>query len=212
MTLGGVINWLQALVWILIVGDVLALVVGLAMLISPRHLDQWSRLGNTWFSTRNLLKPLDTSHDADSIMLRYPRVLGGVLLVSAVVIVVKGSIFANAMGTVEGGRLLAQFFTGVNWASAAWEMLWASMMLIILLGALAAATIGALSLFRLDILRYWSDAANRWVSLRRSSKPLEVPRYSVDTMVRATPRVWGGVITLLALYVLVMLSWFARGV
>ena len=211
MMLGGVINWLQALTWILIVCDVFALIVGLMMLISPRHLDQWSRLGNTWFSTRNLLKPLDDLHDADHILLRYPRLLGGILLASAVVIVVKGSIFANTVGTAGGGRLLARFFNGVNWAAAAWETLWASMMLLILLGALLAATIGALSLFRLDILQYWSDAANRWVSLRRSGKPLEAPHYNVDNLVRATPRVWGGVITLLALYVLVTLSWFARG-
>lgn len=211
MTLGGEINWLQAITWILIVCDVFALLVGLMMLISPRHLDQWSRLGNTWFSTRNLLRPLDTSHDADRIMLRYPRLLGGILLASAVLIVIKGSMFANAVGTVEGGRLLARFFSGVNWAAAAWETLWASMLLLILLGALVAATIGALSLWRLDILRYWSEAANRWVSLRRSGKPLEAPRYNVDNLVRATPRIWGGVITLLALYVLVTLSWFGRG-
>jgi hypothetical protein len=80
-----------------------------------------------------------------------------------------------------------------------------------MLGALTAVVVGLMSLFRLDQLRSWSGSVNRWISMRKMTKPLDTPHYQLDKLVVAQPRLWGGVITLLALFSAVVLWWFVLG-
>ena len=198
------------IVMVLIAGNLFAVLVGVLMMVAPGRLDAWTRLGNTWISTRKLLKPLEVSRDTDTAMLRYPRVLGAVLLAGAVLILIKGWMFIAGISVVDGSRMLARFFAPTKLAAGAWETLWLSMIVLIVLGALSALAVGFLSMFKVEILKKWSGVANRWVSTRRAMKPLDRPYYGLDRFIRSKPRVWGGIITAFALYTLVMLLWFAR--
>ncbi len=198
------------IIMVLIAGNLFAVLIGVMMVVAPGRLDAWSRLGNTWISTRKLLKPLEVSRDTDTAMLRYPRVLGAVLLAGAVLILIKGWMFIAGISAVDGGRILARFFAPTKLAAGAWETLWVSMIVLIALGALSALAVGLLSLFKVEILKKWSDVANRWVSTQRALKPLDRPHYGLDRIIRGKPRIWGGIITAFALYTLVMLLWFVR--
>jgi len=207
----GGLEWLRYLVLILILGNILALVIGLMMTFAPQRLQAWLAPGGAWTSMRRLTKPLEIMREADATMLKYPRALGALLLAGAVFILVKGGLFVSEISGAQGGRMLARFFSGTTLAPPAWEMLWASAMLLILIGALAALAVGVLSAFKAETLRGWSALMNRWVSTRQAVKPAARPYYVLDEVVRHRPRVWGGVITLAAVYTLLMLAWFARG-
>lgn len=200
------------LILLLIIGNIFAFFIGVLMLVAPQKLGGLFSFANRWVSTREMTKSLSTPHQTDRAMLRYPRVLGAIMLVSAVLILIKGTIFISAVSIPEGGKLIARLYSGVVFPSGAWELIWTGMIIVILLGALLAIAVGLMALFQLGTLRGWAESVNRWISMRQVSKPLETPHYPLDNLVRTQPRLWGGLITLLALFSAIVLWWFVRHV
>jgi hypothetical protein len=205
-------SMLYYLVVLLIIGNVFAFGIGVLMLAAPQHLSAVFKFSNRWISTRKLTKPLEKQRQTERAMLRYPRVLGAILLASAALILIKGTIFVTGMSIAEGGRLLARLYGETNNSAGLWESLWISLIAFIVLGALTAVVVGLMSLFRLDQLRSWSGSVNRWISMRKMTRPLDTPHYQLDKLVVAQPRLWGGVITVLALFSAVVLWWLMLGV
>jgi hypothetical protein len=64
---------------------------------------------------------------------------------------------------------------------------------------------------RVETLKHLSSYADRWISTRQTAKPFSRPYYVIDHLVAERPKAWGGVITLLSIYALGMIAWFARG-
>jgi hypothetical protein len=158
-----------------------------------------------------MTKPLEKPRQADRAMLRYPRMLGAIMLASAALILIKGIIFISGVSAADGGRLLARLYSGVKLSAVAWEVIWVTLITIILLGAILAIAVGLMSLFKLGKLKHWAESANRWVSTRQLTKPLDMPHYHLDKMVSAKPQLWGGVITALSLFSSLVLWWFVLG-
>jgi hypothetical protein len=204
-------SMLYYLVVLLIIGNVFAFGIGVLMLAAPQQLSAVFKFSNRWISTRKMTKPLEKPRQTERTMLRYPRVLGAILLASAALILIKGTSFVTGMSVADGGRLLARLFGDASVSSALWESLWLSLVAFIMLGALTAVVVGLMSLFRPGQLRHWGKSANRWVSTRKLTKPLDTPHYHLDKLVLARPRLWGGVITVLALFSAVVLWWFMLG-
>lgn len=199
------------LILFLIFGNLFAFFIGVLMLAAPQRLGDLFRISNRWISTRRMTKPLEKPRQADRAMLRYPRVLGAIMLASAALILIKGIIFISGVSAANGGRLLARLYSGVNLSAVAWEVIWVTLITIILLGAILAIVVGLMSLFKLGKLKHWAESANRWVSTRQLTKPLDMPHYHLDKMVSAKPQLWGGVITVLALFSSLVLWWFVLG-
>ncbi|MHB8622437.1 MAG: hypothetical protein ACYC9J_05180 [Sulfuricaulis sp.] len=201
---------LYYLILILIIGNIFALGVGMLMLAAPQRLDAVFKISNRWISTRRAMKQLEMPHSTDRVMLRYPRVLGAIMLASAALILIKGAIFISNVSIADGGKLLAQFYRGTKLSSSVAQSLWLSLITIILFGAVLAMVVGLMSLFKLGKLKFWAESANRWISTRQLTKPLDLPHYHLDRLVSDSPRVWGGVITVLALFSAIVLWWFVR--
>lgn len=204
-------SMLYYLVMLLIVGNVFAFGIGVLMLAAPQELKAVFKFSNRWISTRKLTKPLAKPRHAEHAMLRYPRLLGSVLLASAALILIKGMIFVTGMGVAEGGRLLARLYGSADVSSGLWESLWISLVAFVMLGALTAVGVGLMAWFRPGLLKHWGKSTNRRVSTRKLTKPLDTPHYHLDKLVLARPRLWGGVITVLALFSAVVLWWFVLG-
>jgi hypothetical protein len=204
-------SMLYYLAVLLIIGNVFAFGIGVLMLVAPQELRAVFKFSNRWISTRQMTKPLEKPRPTDRAMLRYPRVLGAILLASAVLILIKGAIFVTGMSVADGGRLLARLYGDADISSSVWESLWISLIAFIMLGALTAVVVGLTSLFRPGQLKHWGKSVNRWVSTRKLTKPLDTPHYHLDKLVLARPRLWGGVITVLALFSAVVLWWFVLG-
>ncbi len=204
-------SMLYYLILFLIFGNLFAVFIGVLMIAAPQRLGNLFRISNRWISTRRMTKPLEKPRQADRTMLRYPRMLGAIMLASAALILIKGIIFISGVSAADGGRLLARLYGGVNLSAVAWEVIWLTLITIILLGAILAIVVGLMSLFKLGKLKHWAESANRWVSTRQLTKPLDMPHYHLDKMVSAKPQLWGGVITALALFSSLVLWWFVLG-
>ena len=202
---------LYYLILLLIFGNLFALFIGVLMIAAPQRLGDLFKISNRWISTRRVTKPLEMPRQADRAMLRYPRVLGAIMLASAALILIKGTIFISGVSAADGGNLLARLYSGVKLSAVAWEAIWVTLIMIILLGAILAIVVGLMSLFKVGKLKHWAESANRWVSTRQLTKPLDMPHYHLDKMVSAKPRLWGGVITALALFSSLVLWWFVLG-
>jgi hypothetical protein len=204
-------SMLYYLVVLLIFGNVFALLIGVLMLAAPQQLSALFNISNRWISTRRITKPLEMPRQTDLAMLRYPRVLGAILLASAALILIKGMNFITGISVADGGRLLARLYGDAGISSSAWESLWISLIAFIVLGTVMAVAVGLMSLFKLGKLKHWLEASNRWVSTRQVTKPLDTPHYHLDKLVVAQPRIWGGVITALSLFSAVVLWVFVLG-
>ncbi len=80
-----------------------------------------------------------------------------------------------------------------------------------LLGAVFAAFVALFLLLRPSMLREFEQGANRWISLRRALKPVEIARKGVDEYVFQHGRRVGIVLLLGSLYTLVLLTmWLSR--
>lgn len=194
---------------LLIAGNIFALLVGILMLAVPHRLEALFKVSDRWVSTKRTFEPLDLMHDTDRHVMRYPRVLGSVLVVGSIFILIRGGLFAAKMGAMEGGRLLARVFGG-KLPPPAWEVLWISLVAFLLLGALLALVLGILSFYRMETLKRWSEIANRWVATHQVFDPLDTPNYTLNKIVHEKSRLWGALITVCALLALVALFWYLR--
>ncbi len=203
-----VVRWLAV---VLIVGNVLAFIAGLSLLVIPKRVAHWLGLRTAHpVSVRRLTKMLETPRDSERAILRYPRMLGLALFVGGIFIFLRWSSFVASLSVVEGGRMLMRLFPN-SLPAPAGEALWLTILIVILLGALLAMFVGGVALIRVQTLKKLSSFTNRWFSTRQAVKPVARPYYGIDRLVASNPQVWGGVIVLLSVYTLAMIAWFARG-
>lgn len=201
----------QLIVHVLIAGNLFALLVGILMLTVPHRLQSLFKVSDRWVSTKRTFEPLDLMHDADRHFFRRPRVLGGVLIAGAVFILIRGGLFAANVDAARGGRLLSRIF-GATLPIPVWEILWITLVSVLMLGALLALTLGTLSFYRLETLKRWSAVANRWVATQHLFEPLDSPNYLLNKIVHEKSRLWGALITVFALGALIALVWYLRWV
>lgn len=203
------IQFAHLIAYLLIAGNVFALLVGILMLAVPQRLEALFNISDRWVSTQRAFEPLDLVHDSERHLFRYPHVLGGILVIGAAFILVRGGLLAANLDAVQGGRLLARIF-GAKLPPAAWEVLWLSLVAVLLLGALLALILGILSFYRLETLKRWSAAANRWVATRHLFEPLDTPYYVLNRIVHEKSRLWGALIVVFALGALTALIGYLR--
>lgn len=202
----------RLLVVVLVAGNVVALAAGLSLLLAPQRVAKWLEWSSDHpMSVRRLTKSLERPRDSEQTMLRYPRMLGGALLAGGIFVSVKWIFFLASLSVVDGGRMLMRLFPGNTWSAPTWESLWVTLLVLVLIGAVLAILVGGLALVRVQTLRRFSSFANRWISMRQAAKPVSRPYYGIDRLVAEHPQIWGGVITLLSIYTLAMILWFARG-
>jgi hypothetical protein len=197
---------------VLIFGNLLALAAGVALLLAPRKVITWLGLRSTHpVSVRRVTKALEIPRNSEKVMLRYPRALGVALLAGGIYVLAKGYLFLSAVTAAEGARMLARLFPTAALSQPGWEVLWVLALVLIVIGAVLAILVGLLALLQVQTLKNLSGLTNRWISTRQAAKPASRPYYGIDRFVATHPQVLGGVISLLAIYTLVMIVWFGRG-
>ena len=76
---------MQALKWFLLVCNALAVLVGLALIVSPQILARFEAHSNRWHSSRNATKDMDVVHlSIDKWVEAHPRGAGWIIIVLAV--------------------------------------------------------------------------------------------------------------------------------
>lgn len=196
---------------LLIAGNLFTLLIGVMMLVAPQRLASMFKVSDRWVSTKRTFEPLDIVHDTDNIALRYPRVLGAILVFGAVFILIRGGIFAASLSAAEGGRLLARVFGAGKIPPAVWEIFWLNLVAIVLLGALMALVLGILSFYRKkEILQRLFGLANRWVATHHIFDQLDKPHYGFNKLIHEKSKLWGTGITVFSLCAIFLLIWYLR--
>ncbi len=199
-------TWLlQSAVIFLILGSVAAIMIGGMLLFRHEQLRKVSALLDRWISTRRFDRPLEKRISLDPWFYRHSRVTGVAILAGAVFILYFFTFELERAQTVAG--LVHRF----SYPSALAEAMVDALVLIAFLGALSAVLVSVFILFRPSLLRGFETQANQWLSLRKSIKPLEIPRDDLERYVERHARQFGILFMLGGLYVLVLLlAWMGN--
>lgn len=159
---------LRALLSFLIIGGFAGLIIGIALIMRPHWLEYASLISNRWISTRHLDKKLDSTINIDPWFYRYHRANGAFALAGALYILYFFSVQIDKASAIAG--LAKHFHIPPAYIGSLFEQL----VLIELLCATFALFVSMFVLFAPNLLRKFEHGANKWVSLRRALKPLEV--------------------------------------
>ena len=196
---------LRSAVLFLMVGSLSGLVVGALLLWYPHRLRMVGDILNRWISTRHLDQALERTVEIDPWFYRYRRTSGGLILLGSIYILYSFTIGLDRANAVIG---LSRHF---GYSSGVVGGLLDALVLSALMGALFAAFVSLFLLLRPSLLRDFEQGANRWVSMRRALKPLEIRREGVDEYMFRHARGAGILLMLGSLYVLVLLvTWIGH--
>lgn len=182
----------QSLAIFLLVGALFGILLGLLLIFNPQLAQFLSREGNRWISTRHLNQVLDRSVSVEHWFYRHHRLAGMIAMLGAVYIFVHlGLLFDKAAAISRLGSQLPVRLL---------EWLLDALVLGVLAGAAVAFVAGCFLWLKPGVLHNIEAEANRWVSLRRATKVLDVPRDQVDRFVMRHARRMGWLLLLGSLY------------
>lgn len=182
----------QSLAIFILVGALFGILLGLLLIFNPQLVQFLSREGNRWISTRHLNQMLDRSVSVEHWFYRHHRLAGMIAMLGAVYIFVHLGLLFDKAAAIP--RL------GIQLPVRLLEWLLDALVLGALAGAAAAFVAGCFLWFKPGVLRNIEAEANRWVSLRRATKVLDVPRDQVDRFVMRHARRMGWLLLLGSLY------------
>lgn len=194
---------MRVLPLLLIVGGAAGLLASATLILRPGRLVALGNFVNRWVSVRRVEKPLDRMVVMDQWYYRHSRTVGALLLAGAMFIIYSFSVGLDRSRTLAG---MAIVFAAPE-AYLAWllDVVTVSS----LLGAGFAVAVSLLMLFRPVLLHDFGQKTDRWLSVRRVLKPLEIPRQGVDQFVFQYAHGVGALLVLGSLYILFMaLKWF----
>ena len=193
----------QTIFVFLLMGSVCALVAGLALIFRSELAFRAGERMNRWVSTRSAMRSLEEHHSIARPLYRMHRLVGILICVGALYSLV---VLATPYGELALTRTLSSMGPR-RLASFASETL----RIILLVGNLCALIFGLVFTVRPSALKGLEAWADRRISGRRVSKPLEQVRLSTDEFVRAHPRAVGVLVTAGSLYVMVNLGFALFG-
>ncbi|OIR11676.1 hypothetical protein GALL_65320 [mine drainage metagenome] len=191
---------LRSFVLFLMLGSLAGLVVGALLLHGPDRLRTVGNILNRWISTRHINQALDRTFEVEPWFYRHRRISGWLILLSSGYILYAFTFGLDRNIAVIG--LSGRF----GLPSGVVGGLLDAMVLSALLGALLAVFVSLFLLLRPSMLRDFEQGANRWVSLRRGLKPLEMEREGLDEYVYKYARQVGILLVLGSLYTLALLA------
>lgn len=192
----------RAAVIFLFIGAIVALVAGLLLIFdSPRafRISDWL---NRWVSTRSALRPLEAHHSIARPLYRMHRIVGSFIC--------AGALYSLAvLGTAKGEAAIVKSLSSLGPARfSAW--LAESLRYILLTGNFAALLFGLVFIVRPSALKGLEAWADRSISGRQSTKPLEEMHRPADQFVRSHPRLVGILIVFGSAYILATLGYALR--
>jgi len=183
----------------LALGAVFAFVFGLLLVFRSETAFRIGERVNRWVSTRAAIRPLEEHHSISRPLYRMHRVVG--------VLICAGAIYSLVvLGLPSGEAAIAKSLAGIGPPRMS-EWLAESLRAILLTGNLGALLFGLVFIVRPSALKSLESWADRRISARKSTKPLEEVHLSPDRFARAHPRLVGVLVVLGSLYVIANLGY-----
>ena len=200
-------TWLlQSAIVFLILGSLAGMLIGVLLLFRPQRLRAISAVLDHWVSTRRFDRALERNIRLDPWFYRHRRITGTLTALGALYVLYFFSM------QLDREQAIAGLIKSLGYHPLLVGGLLDALVLSALLGALCALLVALFILFRPSLLRDFERGANRWLSLRQSLKPLEIPRDNMQRSVERYVRQVGIFLLLGGLYTLVLLLiWVMRG-
>ena len=182
----------QSLAIFLLIGALLGILLGLLLIIRPQLMQAVNRAANRWISMRRMNKLIERSISIEYWIHRRHRPLGILIALGATYILIHFGLLFDKAPSLQ--RMTS--YLPVQMADGLLDAL-----------VLAALTGGALALWaglmlwlRPSLLRSIEEEANQWITLRRTTKVLDVPHDQVDSFVLNHARKVGWLLLLGSIY------------
>ena len=189
----------QTIFVFLAIGAVFALAAGLLLVVRSETAFRISERMNRWVSTRAAIRPLEEHHSIGRPLYRLHRLVGALICAGALYSLI-------VLGMPSGEAAILKSLAGIGPPRmSAW--LSESLRAILLTGNLGALLFGLIFIVRPSALKSLEAWADRRISVRKSTKPLEEVHLSVDKFARTHPRLVGVVVILGSLYVIANLGY-----
>jgi hypothetical protein len=196
---------IQNLLWrdlaiFLLFGASLGVLLGLLLIFRPGILERLNRVANRWISTRHLNGWLDRSISIEHWFYRHHRTAGIVIVLGASYIFVHFGMLFDKASVLEHlkGKLPARLLDGLLDA----------LVLAALIGGVVAFITGLFLWLRPSLLRGMEQDANQWVSSRRATRILDIPRGQVDIFIARHAQRMGWLLLLGSIYLFIaMFRW-----
>ena len=188
----------QTIFIFLALGAVFSLAFGLLLVLRSEAAFRISERVNRWVSTRAAIRPLEEHHSISRPLYRMHRLVGALICAGALYSLI-------VLGMPAGEAAIAKSLAGIGPPRlSAW--LSESLRIILLVGNFGALLFGLVFIVRPSALKSLEAWADRRISARKSTKPLEEIHLSADRFARAHPRLVGVLVILGSLYVIVNLG------
>lgn len=187
----------RSLAIFLLFGAVCGVLLGGMLIIRPSFWEGINQAANRWISTRRFSQLLDTGFRVESWCYRHHRALGIVIVLGALYTLYY---FGLSFHRHEIMVSLSQYLPG-----KLLDGLLDALVLGMLSGAVVALGGGLFLLLRPSMLRGMELQANQWVSSRRATRGLEIPRDQVERFVMRYASPVGWLLLLASLYLLITL-------
>lgn len=187
----------RALAIFLLIGAVCGMVLGVLLIFKPHVVEHLNRVTNRWVSTRGMSRLLDRSISIERWFYRHHRAAGSFIMLGAAYIFIDFAFLFDSAATLHR-------YTSVL-PPKMLQAIVDAMVLFALITSFAAFIAGVLICLRPSLLKGLEQTSNQWVSMRRATKVLDIPRDQVDQWVlRYAPRA-GWLLLLGSLYLLFMM-------
>ncbi len=178
----------------LLFGAVLGILLGLLLIFRPQFVDRLNHVANRWISTRHVNRWLDRSVSIEQWFYQHHRAVGAAIVLGAVYIFVYFGMLFDRAYTLQHFRVREMLPPKLL------ESLLDALVLGALVWGTVALIVGLFLWFRPSLLRGMEEEANKWVSSRRATKVLEIPRDDADRFVMRHARRVGWLVLLGSIY------------
>lgn len=196
-----IILW-QSLAIFLLFSSLTGVVLGLLLIFKPHLMDPVNLVANRWVSTRRMIKPADGVIDIEEWFFKHHRPIGIMTMLGAGYILVA---FGLTFDKTTALRRLS-IYAPANML----DILVDSLVLFALIGAVVALLFGLFMCLRPSLLRGAEEVADQWISLRRATKQLCIPRDHIEDYVARHRQRFGWLMLMGSIYLsFVTLRWLA---
>ena len=186
-----IILW-QSLAIFLLIGALMGLILGLLLILKPHLIGHLNRIASRWVSSSRLNQLLDRSVSIEQWLYQHHRPLGIFATFGACYILVYfGLLFDKAAAM--------QYWAG-SMPAIQLDILLDAMVLAALIGAVVALLVGLFLWLHPSLLRGVEKKANQWITMRRATKPLEMPHDQIERFVARHTRRAGWLLLLGSIY------------
>jgi hypothetical protein len=178
----------------LLFGAVLGILLGSLLIFRPQFVERLNHVANRWISTRHINRWLDRSVSIEQWFYQHHRAVGAVVVLGAAYIFIYFGMLFDKPYILQHlsirGMLPPNLLESLLDALVLGALVWGAV----------AFVVGLFLWLRPSLLRGMEEEANKWVSSRRATKVLEIPRDDADRFVMRHAQRVGWLILLASLY------------